>query len=189
MENEKRLEEEMDQAAGESFNDNKNGDAFVDNEPEKTASGAVGRWEELHGNYILRPLNNESQPRALLHFLGGALLGAAPSLTYRYLLERLSSNGYLIVATPYQLSFDHLTTCDDIIEKFEKVAPSLAKQYGAVPVVGVGHSCGALLHMLITSLFPDTPRAANALISYNNRPVKDAVPLFEEVSRCYRFVV
>lgn len=62
-----------------------------------------------------------------------------------------------------------------------KVAPSLAKQYGPVPVVGVGHSCGALLHMLITSLFPDTPRAANALISYNNRGVAEAVPLFEEV--------
>lgn len=35
--------------------------------------------------------------------------------------------------------------------------------------------------MLITSLFPDTPRAANALISYNNRGVSEAVPLFEEL--------
>ena len=50
-----------------------------------------------------------------------------------------------------------------------------------MPVVGVGHSCGALLHMLITSLFPDTPRAANALISYNNRGIGEAVPLFDEV--------
>ena len=65
--------------------------------------------------------------------------------------------------------------------KTNSVAPSLAKQYGPVPVVGVGHSCGALLHMLITSLFPDTPRAANALISYNNRGVGEAVPLFDEL--------
>jgi hypothetical protein len=35
--------------------------------------------------------------------------------------------------------------------------------------------------MLITSLFPDTPRAANALISYNNRGVSEAVPLFKEL--------
>ncbi|KAL3800060.1 hypothetical protein ACHAW5_003708 [Stephanodiscus triporus] len=94
------------------------------------------------------------------------------------MLERLSSRGYLVVATPYQLSFDHLTTCDEIIGRFELVAPDLAKP---VPVVGVGHSCGALLHMLITSLFPDTPRAANALISYNNRGVSEAVPLFKEL--------
>jgi hypothetical protein len=47
-------------------------------------------------------------------------------------------------------------------------------------VVGVGHSLGSLLHLLVTSLFPDTPRAANALISFNNKPVRDAVPFFEE---------
>ena len=45
----------------------------------------------------------------------------------------------------------------------------------------MGHSCGALLQVLITSLFPDTPRAANVLISYNNKPIKDAVPVFDEV--------
>lgn len=145
-----------------------------------TTTHTQGRWEELHGNYILRPPPSQP-PRALLHFLGGALVGASPQLTYRYLLERLSSNGYLIVATPYQLSFDHLTTCDEIIDKFEKVAPMLAREYGAVPVVGVGHSCGSLLHVLITSLFPDTPRAANALLSYNNRGVGEAVPFFEEL--------
>lgn len=47
--------------------------------------------------------------------------------------------------------------------------------------MGLGHSCGSLLHMLITSLFPDTPRAANAFISYNNRGVGEAVPFFEEL--------
>lgn len=184
MEAEKKIEEDMD-AMNEASNSDDNGD------DDKAMIVQPGRWEALHGNYILRPPNN-SQPRALLHFLGGALLGAAPDLTYRYLLERLSTKGYLIVATPYQLSFDHLQTCDEIIDKFERVAPGLAKTYGAVPVVGVGHSCGALLHMLITSLFPDTPRAANALISYNNRPVGDAVPLFEEVSfygSCFDFFI
>lgn len=145
-----------------------------------THSSAPGAWEELHGNYILRP-SAAQQPRALIHFLGGAFVGAAPDISYRYVLERLSAQGFLIVATPYQLSFDYLMTCDTILGKFEKIAPMLARQYGAVPVVGVGHSCGALLHLLITSLFPDTPRAANALISYNNKSVNDAVPLFEEL--------
>ncbi|ACI65073.1 hypothetical protein THAPS_263321 [Thalassiosira pseudonana CCMP1335] len=191
MENEKKLEDQIDADDDAADADSKttNNDSAIstttnniyDNE-ESATPHSTGRWEELHGNYILRPPNEQQPPRALLHFLGGALLGAAPQLTYRYLLERLSSRGYLIVATPYELSFDHLGTCDEIIDKFERVAPSLAKQYGPVPVVGVGHSCGALLHMLITSLFPDTPRAANALISYNNRGVGEAVPLFDELS-------
>jgi len=140
----------------------------------------MGNWEELHGNYILRPDVEQGPPRALLHFLGGALVGAVPHVTYRYMLERLVEKGFLVVATPYNLSFDHLDSCDKIIQSFETIAPSLARQYGAVPVVGVGHSCGALLQLLITSLFPDTPRAANALISFNNKPVKEAVPLFDE---------
>ena len=110
--------------------------------------------------------------RALIHFLGGAIVGAAPDISYRYLLERLAQKGFLIVATPYTLSFDYVATCDDIIGRFERIAPSLARQFGPVPVVGVGHSCGALLQLLITTLFPDTPRAANALMSYNNKGVK-----------------
>jgi Protein of unknown function (DUF1350). len=119
--------------------------------------------------------------RALIHFLGGAIVGAAPDISYRYVLERLAEKGFLIVATPYTLSFDYIATCDDIIGRFERIAPTLARQFGPVPVVGVGHSCGALLQLLITTLFPDTPRAANALLSYNNKSVKEAIPLFDEV--------
>ena len=154
--------------------------ASTDTTPE-TSKAVFGNWEELHGNYLLRPSASQGPPRALLHFLGGALVGAAPQVTYRYMLERLADQGYLVVATPYALSFDHLATCDAVIERFERIAPMLARQYGAVPVVGVGHSCGALLQLLITSLFPDTPRAANALMSFNNKPVTEAVPFFEEV--------
>lgn len=148
---------------------------------EDSLDRTVGNWEEVHGNFLLRPVNDGEPPRALIHFLGGAIVGASPQITYRYMLERLAAKGYLVVATPYTLSFDHLSTCDKVIGSFEKIAADLARTYGALPVVGVGHSCGALLQLLITSLFPDTPRAANALISYNNKPVTDAVPLFEEL--------
>jgi len=140
----------------------------------------IGNWEELHGNYLLRPPLEDGPPRALIHFLGGALVGKAPHISYRYLLERLAAQGYLVVATPYDLSFDHLRTCDDVIARFERIAGPLARTYGGLPVVGVGHSCGSLLQLMITSLFPDTPRAANALLSFNNKPVSDAVPFFDE---------
>ena len=139
----------------------------------------IGDWEELHGNFVLRPPSGT--PRALIHFLGGALVGSAPHVSYRYVLERLAREGYLVVATPYELSFDHLATCDAVLARFETIAGQLARTYGALPVVGIGHSCGALLQVLITSLFPDTPRAANALLSFNNKPITEAVPVFEEV--------
>ena len=127
-------------------------------------------WEDLGGNFVLRPPDN-IPVRAVVHFLGGAFVGAAPHVTYRYLLYGLAQQGYLVVTTPYRLGFDYLEVCDSILECFERAAVPLAKQYGALPVVGMGHSCGALLQVYITCLFPDTPRAANALISFNNKPV------------------
>mmetsp|Transcript_21439 Transcript_21439/g.30687 ORF Transcript_21439/g.30687 Transcript_21439/m.30687 type:complete len:536 (-) Transcript_21439:1650-3257(-) len=146
----------------------------------------LGKWEYIRGNYVLRPsaFNNdptESQPKAVLHFLGGAMIGAAPQITYRYLLERLAQENYLIVTTPFNLSFNQMQTCDEIIEKFERVAPTLAQQYGPLPVFGVGHSLGGLLQVLITSLFPDTPRAGNIIMSFNNKGVKESIPMFEEL--------
>jgi len=152
----------------------------VGSSSEPSSSAAIGKWEEVEGNFVLRPSIEDGPPRALVHFLGGAFVGAAPHVTYRYMLEKLAERGYLIVATPHDLSFDHLQTCDLIISRFERIAPTLARTYGALPVVGIGHSLGALLHLLITSLFPDTPRAANALLSFNNKPVGEAVPFFEE---------
>lgn len=142
-----------------------------------------GNWEEIEGNYVLKP--SRTQPRGIVHFLGGALVGAVPCVSYRYLLERLADEGYLIVATPFNVSLDHLQVCDSVIERFDVTRASLAQTYEktckTIPVIGLGHSYGALLHVLITSLFPDTTRAANALISYNCKPVQDVIPMFEEV--------
>ena len=147
--------------------------------------GATGRWINKDGNFLLLPVGKDGveviQPTGVIHFLGGAFVGAAPHLTYRYLLESLSAAGFIIVATPYRLDFDYLRSCDEILAKFDAVAVDLASEYGPLPVIGLGHSCGALLQTLITSLFPDAPRAINVLISFNNRPVFDAIPAFEEL--------
>jgi acetyl esterase/lipase len=69
--------------------------------------GLAGDWEEMEGNFILRP-PPEVPARAVIHFLGGAFVGAAPHLTYRYLLEGLAQQGFLVVSTPYRLEFDYL---------------------------------------------------------------------------------
>ena len=89
---------------------------------------ASAAFRKLSSSSFSQFPQQQQQPRALLHFLGGALVGAAPQLSYRYLLERLASRGYLIVATPYKLSFDHLKTCDEVVGRFEKVAPELARR-------------------------------------------------------------
>lgn len=149
----------------------------------------LGDWEQLHGNYVLRPrqaLSSSptlySPPKAVLHFLGGAFAGSAPQLTYRWLLQRLAARGYVVVATPYRLSFDHLATVDAVLSRFESAAASLALDYGDLPVIGVGHSLGSLLHVVAGALFgADGKHAANVLISFNNKSVEEAIPLFRQV--------
>eukprot|EP00601_Ochromonadales_sp_CCMP2298_P001680 CAMPEP_0173182712 /NCGR_PEP_ID=MMETSP1141-20130122/7995_1 /TAXON_ID=483371 /ORGANISM="non described non described, Strain CCMP2298" /LENGTH=467 /DNA_ID=CAMNT_0014105847 /DNA_START=401 /DNA_END=1804 /DNA_ORIENTATION=- len=142
--------------------------------------GVAGRWQERLGNYFLLPTSGE-RPVGVVHFLGGAFVGAAPHLTYRYLLESLADRGYLVVATPYRLDMDYVRICDGVLMKFDALARELAEEFGPLPVIGIGHSCGALLQTLITSLFPDTPRAVNVLISFNNRPAQEAIPTFSEL--------
>lgn len=142
--------------------------------------GLKGRWIESQGNYILKP-KSDLKPYGVIHFIGGAFAGAAPHLTYKYLLECLVEEGYLVVATPYRLELDYVQICDSILVKFDSVARELAAEYGPLPVIGIGHSAGALLQTLITSLFPDTPRAINVLISFNNKPIIEAIPAFNEL--------
>lgn len=43
---------------------------------------------KFQGAWVLRPKN--SKPVAVVHFVGGIFVGAAPQLTYRLFLERLS---------------------------------------------------------------------------------------------------
>lgn len=116
--------------------------------------------------------------KAVLHFIGGAFVGAIPHTAYRTLLTRLAARGYIILATPYTLSFNYLSTLSSLLTPYGRATTALALDYGPLPVIGVGHSAGALLHLLAGALFrDDADKAANILISWNNKSAADAVPL------------
>lgn len=138
-------------------------------------------WQEISGNWVLIP----QRPSAIIHFLGGALVATAPQLTYRWLLEELAKQGYLVVATPFVNTLDHIEIARDVLNKFENTldrlytTKTLRKSY--FPVYGIGHSMGCKLHLLIGSLF-DVERAGNILISFNNYPARDAIPMVEQLS-------
>ena len=99
----------------------------LQNSPLETTSSSLpsSDWENIGGNYILRPPSDVAV-RAVIHFLGGAFVGAAPHVTYRYLLHGFAQQGYLVVTTPYRLGFDYLEVCDSVLECFERAAVPLA---------------------------------------------------------------
>lgn len=137
-------------------------------------------WQEISGSWVLIP----SRPTGIVHFLGGAFIAAAPQLTYRWLLEQLGRQGYAVIATPFVNTLDHGAIARDVLNRFEttldrlKVTTALGKRY--LPIYGLGHSMGCKLHLLIGSLF-SVERAGNILISFNNYPVKRAIPFIEQL--------
>ncbi|MEL4894331.1 DUF1350 family protein [Crocosphaera sp. Alani8] len=137
-------------------------------------------WQEISGSSVLVP----RYPIAVIHFLGGAFVGTAPNFTYRCLLEELAKEGYAIIATPFINTFDHLGIARNVLNRFEGILERLqtntALGQGYLPIYGIGHSMGCKLHLLIGSLF-SVERAGNILISFNNYPVKKAIPFLEQL--------
>ncbi|XP_035834967.1 uncharacterized protein LOC110880677 isoform X2 [Helianthus annuus] len=79
--------------------------------------GSLGDWQEV-GAWVLRQKN--SKPVAVVHFFGRIFVGAAPQLTYRLFLERLSEKGVLVIATPYASGFDHFPIADKVQFKYDR---------------------------------------------------------------------
>jgi predicted alpha/beta hydrolase len=79
--------------------------------------------------------------------------------------------GLLIIATPYGSGFDHFRISDEAQFKFDRCLRKLKEdsfELDAVPVYGIGHSLGALAHLLIGARYA-VERQGNVLISFNNK--------------------
>jgi len=138
-------------------------------------------WQEFSGNWVLIP----KRPIAIVHFLGGAFVAAAPQVTYRKLLEHLGHQGYAIIATPFVNTLDHTAIAKDVLLNCDRTIDQLRRRgllaQGYLPIYGIGHSMGCKLHLLIGSLFP-VDRAGNILISFNNYTAKEAIPLVQQLN-------
>jgi len=140
------------------------------------------QWQCVGGNYILRP---SIEPKAVIHFIGGAFIGATPQIVYRTFLEKLVARGYLVVATPYNLTFDYMDAVASIADSWTTLRNKHLSTMDLpdIPVIGVGHSAGALFQSLGSSLFLDdfNRRTANVLISFNNMQASDAIPVYKDL--------
>jgi len=142
-------------------------------------------WQEVSGNWVLIPRN----PLGIIHFLGGAFVATAPQLTYRWLLENLANQGYVVIANPFVNTLDHLAIAQSVLKSFEFTLEKLRDQ-GLIrkrylPTYGLGHSLGCKLHLLIGTM-TGVDRAGNILISFNNFPASKAIPFIEQFNQLSR---
>jgi hypothetical protein len=137
-----------------------------------------------------RGLNKQPEIKGIVHFVGGAFAGAAPVSLYSEFLEYIVEDGFSVIVTPYQVTFRHDSCARNLDSLFSDALDRLQTESSSsgsammvptnVPVFGIGHSNGALMHALIgSSDFAGCGRkpAANILISFNNRQVAEAVPV------------
>jgi len=137
-------------------------------------------WQEFSGNWVLIPRN----PHGIIHFLGGAFVATAPHITYCWLLENLAKQGYIIIATSFLNTLDHKAIAVNVQNRLENILYRLEYKeridVNYLPIYGLGHSMGCKLHLLIGSLF-DIQRAGNIFISFNNYPLKQAIPFAQNI--------
>lgn len=155
---------------------------------------ASNLWRKTGRSEIVLPENSD-YPLGIIHFIGGAVVGAAPQQSYKPLLEGLSAQGFLVIATPISLNqFDHQGEACEAARQFRLAYAEVEDYYGVrmaarIPVFGLGHSLGAKLHVLLSS-YPEVlaagrGRKANVLLSFNNFSAKESVPLWGELKNFF----
>ncbi|XP_022739614.1 uncharacterized protein LOC111291820 isoform X2 [Durio zibethinus] len=142
------------------------------------AWGGSSDWSQVEGAWVLKPKG--SKPKSVVHFVGGIFVGAAPQLTYRLFLERLSEKGALVIATPYASGFDYFFIADEVQFKFDRCLRFLQDTVHDLPTFGIGHSLGSVIHLLIGSRYA-VQRSGNVLMAFNNKEASLAIPLFSPV--------
>ncbi|MGQ9866661.1 MAG: DUF1350 family protein [Pseudanabaenaceae cyanobacterium] len=133
------------------------------------------KWISVEEAWVLTP----PRPRAVVHFLGGAFAAAAPQLSYRALLEFLAQQHCAVVATPFlNTDFDHRRLALKAHQTFRRVSGRLFLDF--FPTIGLGHSMGCKLHLLI-DCYLHPPRQANIFLAYNNFSARRSIPLLREL--------
>ena len=132
---------------------------------------------------ILYPESTQETPKAkgIIHFLGGAFAGAAPSTLYSRCIRTFTKAGYVVITNAYAVTFRHYICARELDQRFGRALEEVFDTLGTkdIKVFAVGHSNGALMAAMMASM----PEWTNArydgciLVSYNNRQVGEAVPV------------
>ena len=197
-------ENEMDQGRGGyfqvSFNDEVDpSETEIDWEVCSSISG-----DEKTQALVLLPPAAVERPTAIIHFVGGTFFGSNPKLWYRSLLESIvRSTSAAIVVTPIPVTLfnnplQHVRLSQKLQKSFHHAwATVLEDEYGSeamrdIPLCGLGHSLGARLLAVLTTLNQNAPMKAEGrrrgpitpippyksmcLVSFTNYGAKVGIP-------------
>jgi len=120
-------------------------------------------WIAIHPN-----------PKGVVEFIGGALYGLLPTVTYAYFLQCLYREGYTVIAVPFPFGFNHGAIALSLLQQRQQLLAEFPQQQD-VPRFWIGHSLGCKYIMLLESsgLIMNQP---SILIAPDISDTKDALP-------------
>ncbi|MFS8886066.1 DUF1350 family protein [Synechococcus sp. H70.2] len=138
-------------------------------------------WQTDGETWLLLP----PQPRAVIHFLGGAFVGSAPQFFYSRLLEELARMGMAVVATAYPTDIDHAQIAFKAAQSFHRSLQS--KGLMGLPLFGLGHSLGGKLQILSCLALPSlgSQRRGNIFLAYSNAGLARALPVLQALAQAW----
>lgn len=142
----------------------------------------IGEWSvlDLKGDdetspeivYLLEPASG-AVPSCVVFFLGGAVLGQFPHISYSSFLERLADRtNAAIVAIPYEVGLDHFGIAQGAVRRMKGAVIECEDSRGypmSLPKYAIGHSLGAKLHSIgIAATGIGDDLSGVGYVSYNN---------------------
>jgi len=122
--------------------------------------------------YLLEPTSG-SVPSCVIFFLGGAVLGQFPHISYSTFLQKLSMKmNASVIAIPYEVGLDHFSIAQQCVKRMKNSIIECEDTRGysnQLPKYAVGHSLGSKLHSIgIAATGIGDELAGLGCISYNN---------------------
>jgi hypothetical protein len=88
-------------------------------------------------------------PIGTIEFLGGALFGSLPNVSYSYFLNYLYDEGYTIVTAPFRLGLNHDEIARELHSDRQRVFDTLKPIHKTLPRYWIGHSLGCKYIILL----------------------------------------
>jgi Protein of unknown function (DUF1350) len=114
-------------------------------------------------------------PIGVVEFLGGALFGTLPTVSYRHFLGILYDAGYTIIAVPFRFGFNHDAIAHSLLSERDQIRAEL--QYpDHIPHFWVGHSLGCK-YIVLLEAYGKIMNQPSLLIAPDISDTQDAMPL------------
>ncbi len=136
-------------------------------------------WRKINRTWCIWP----SRPKLLIEMIGGSYLGISPNVSYKRLLEGLSSKNIAIHAWSYIPGFDHQSQANEAWKDFRECRAKLESRIGneSFKPVRLGHSLGCKLHLIS----PDRGRKSKSFtgLSFNNFNADNSIPMLGKLKK------